>query len=43
MPTEPTASGVSRRGFIALGIGVVLLVVAQWIFNHFENKMPERL
>ena len=31
------------RGFIALGIGVVLLVVAQRVFNHFENKMPERL
>jgi ABC-2 type transport system permease protein len=31
------------RGFIALGVGVVLLLVAQWVFNHFENKMPERL
>ena len=31
------------RGFIALGMGVVLLFVAQRIFTHFENKIPERL
>ena len=31
------------RGFIALGLALVLLVVAQRIFNHFETKMPERL
>ena len=31
------------RGFIALAVGLVLLVVAQWIFTRFENKIPERL
>ena len=31
------------RGFIALGIGLILLFVAQRIFNHWETKMPERL
>ena len=31
------------RGFIALGLGVILLFVAQRIFNHWETKMPERL
>ena len=31
------------RGFIALAVALVLLVVAQRIFTHFENKIPERL
>jgi ABC-2 type transport system permease protein len=31
------------RGFVALGIGAVLLVIAQKIFTKFENKIPERL
>jgi ABC-2 type transport system permease protein len=31
------------RGFIALAAGIVLLLVAQKIFTHFENKIPERL
>jgi len=31
------------RGFIALGMGLVLLVIAQRVFNHWETKMPERL
>ncbi len=31
------------RGFIALAVGLVLLVAAQKIFTLFENKIPERL
>ena len=31
------------RGFIALGVALVLLVIAQRIFAHFENRIPERL
>jgi ABC-2 type transport system permease protein len=31
------------RGFIALAGALVLLVVAQKIFTHFENRIPERL
>lgn len=31
------------RGFIALGVGLVLLVVAQLAFSRLENKIPERL
>ena len=31
------------RGFIALAVGIVMLLVAQRIFTHFENKIPERL
>ena len=32
-----------ERGFIALAVGIIMLVVAQKIFTHFENKIPERL
>ncbi len=31
------------RGFIALGAALVMLLIAQKIFTHFENKIPERL
>ncbi len=31
------------RGFIALGAGLVILVLAQLVFTKFENKIPERL
>ncbi len=31
------------RGFIALGGALVLLVIAQKIFTHFEKKIPERI
>ncbi len=31
------------RGFIALGAGLVMLVIAQMIFAKLENKIPERL
>ena len=32
-----------QRGFIALAVGIIMLLVAQRIFTHFENKIPERL
>ncbi|MEZ5096632.1 MAG: ABC transporter permease [Nocardioides sp.] len=32
-----------ERGLIALGAGLVLLVLAQLLFTRFENKIPERL
>ena len=32
-----------KRGFIALAVGIIMLLVAQRIFTHFENKIPERL
>jgi ABC-2 type transport system permease protein len=31
------------RGFVALAVAFVLLVIAQRIFAKFENRMPERL
>ena len=31
------------RGFVALAAAMLMLVLAQKIFTHFENKMPERL
>jgi len=31
------------RGFVALGAALVMLLIAQKIFTHFENKIPERL
>ncbi len=32
-----------QRGLIALAVGLIMLLVAQKIFTHFENKIPERL
>ena len=29
--------------FLALGVAAVMLVIAQWIFTRFENRIPERL
>jgi ABC-2 type transport system permease protein len=31
------------RGFAALGVSVVLMVIAQVVFSRMENKIPERL
>ncbi|GAB6983902.1 ABC transporter permease [Nocardioides pyridinolyticus] len=30
-------------GFLALGISALMLVLGQWIFRRFENRIPERL
>jgi len=32
-----------RRGFIMLGVCLVLLVLAQWVFSSLEGKVPELL
>jgi len=29
--------------FLALGVSALMLVLAQWIFRRFENRIPERL
>ncbi|MGL5809827.1 MAG: ABC transporter permease [Nocardioides sp.] len=31
------------RGFAALGVSMVVMVIAQVVFTRFENKIPERL
>ncbi|GAB2754385.1 ABC transporter permease [Nocardioides salsibiostraticola] len=31
------------RGLIVLGVCILLLGFAQWVFSRFENKIPERL
>lgn len=31
------------RGLVMLGVGVVVLLVGQWVFRRLENKIPERL
>jgi ABC-2 type transport system permease protein len=31
------------RGFIMLGVCLVLLVVAQWVFSRLESRVPELL
>jgi ABC-2 type transport system permease protein len=31
------------RGFIHLGVAIVFLAFAQWVFSRLENKIPERL
>ena len=47
---DPNATAVAAmpdhlftRGFIALAAAFVLLLIAQRIFTHFENRIPERL
>ena len=42
-PVAAMPDHLFERGFIALAIAFVLLVVAQRIFAKFENRMPERL
>jgi ABC-2 type transport system permease protein len=29
--------------FLALGVSALMLVLAQWVFRRFENRIPERL
>jgi ABC-2 type transport system permease protein len=48
--TSPNATTVAAmpdhlfmRGFVALGVALLLVVLAQRIFTHFENRIPERL
>ncbi len=32
-----------ERGLVALLVGIIALVVAQWVFSRYQNKIPERL
>lgn len=32
-----------QHSFLALGISVVFLLLGQWIFRRYENRVPERL
>ncbi len=43
MPAPEFADHLYTRGFIMLGIGVVLLVVGQFVFARLEKSIPERL
>lgn len=36
-------SHLIERGLAALGVGLVMLVIAQVIFSRLENKIPERI
>jgi ABC-2 type transport system permease protein len=31
------------RGLISVGVALVLLAIGQWVFSHFENRIPENL
>lgn len=31
------------RGLISLGLSVLVLLIGQWVFARFENRIPERL
>jgi ABC-2 type transport system permease protein len=42
-PAPEFVSDLYSRGFIMLGIGLVLLAVAQWVFARLEKTVPERL
>lgn len=32
-----------ERGLIALGVSFLTLLIGQWVFSRFENKIPERV
>lgn len=36
-------SHLLERGLIALGVSIVVLLIGQWVFSRFENKIPERV
>ena len=47
---DPTATslehlppGLFEKGFIALGVCLLVLVIGQFVFTRLENKIPERL
>ena len=43
VPAPEFADHLYTRGFIMLGVGLVLLVVGQWVFSRLEKQIPERL
>lgn len=43
MAVQQMPDHLMQRGFVALAVSLVLMVLAQLIFSRLENKMPERL
>jgi ABC-2 type transport system permease protein len=43
VPAPEFADHLFARGFIMLAVGLVLLVVGQWVFARLEKTIPERL
>ncbi|SEC65023.1 ABC-2 type transport system permease protein [Nocardioides exalbidus] len=43
IPAPNFADHLFSRGFVMLGIGLVLLVVGQWVFSRLEKSITERL
>lgn len=43
IPAPEFADHLYTRGFIMLGVGLVLLVLGQWVFARLEKSIPERL
>ena len=43
VPAPEFADHLFTRGFIMLGISLALLVLAQWVFQRLEKRIPERL
>lgn len=43
MPAPEFADHLYTRGFIMLAVGLVLLVVGQWVFARLEKSITERL
>lgn len=43
VPAPEFADHLFERGFIMLGVGLVLLVLGQWVFSRLEKTVPERL
>jgi ABC-2 type transport system permease protein len=37
------AEDLYSRGFIMLGVGVLMLLLGQWVFSRLEKTVPERL
>jgi ABC-2 type transport system permease protein len=43
VPAPEFADHLYTRGFIMLGVGLLMLVVGQWVFARLEKSIPERL
>ena len=43
VPAAEFADHLYTRGFIMLAVGLLLLVVGQWVFARLEKTIPERL
>lgn len=43
VPAPEFADHLYTRGFVMLAVGLVLLVLGQWVFARLEKSIPERL